>query len=98
MCLRPDLDSKQFVEIEKKLTILFREMNEEQYRPYFVETLKIIESLVVKKNQITPTCSYGLKNLLQVYKDTEGILKRSRSLVVFTAYGQEFLRMNPSFY
>mmetsp|Transcript_27334 Transcript_27334/g.26377 ORF Transcript_27334/g.26377 Transcript_27334/m.26377 type:complete len:312 (+) Transcript_27334:1040-1975(+) len=61
--LQPKKDQKSFIDIEKKLTPLFRMMLEDNQRPYLVLILKVAEAMVQSKSQMTPTTSYALKNL-----------------------------------
>eukprot|EP00347_Sterkiella_histriomuscorum_P011111 403373715 len=94
--LQPQIDNQQFVEIEKKLMPLFRQMLDEVLQPYQTYLLKIAESIVIIKKQMTPTTSFALKNLHEIY-EISSIVIRVRSKIIFLTYGGDFYKMNTQF-
>ncbi|CDW83685.1 UNKNOWN [Stylonychia lemnae] len=91
--LQPQIDNQQFIEIEKKLMPLFRQMVDDLLQPYQIQLLKVAEAIVVVKKQLTPTTSFALKNLHFIFEQSFSI-KRIKSLIIFLAFGQDFYKMN----
>lgn len=75
---------------------LFRQMLDEVLQPYQIQLLKISEAIVIIKKQLTPTTSFALKNLHEIY-EISSVIRRVKSLIIFLAYGGDFYKMNTQF-
>ena len=72
-------------------------MTEKYYQEYFYDILRVIEALIVAKQEMTGSLAFGLKNVIKQFNWTHK-LERVKAFKVFCSYGKSFLKQNKEFY